>query len=283
MHHSEDPNRQAVVFGCYVDDSGTDEQSPLVTVGAWVLEKDSFIRFDGKWRRMLDAYQIESLHMNDFVRPNGKYIGMYQELKFALFAEAVKLINSRKEHSLSITITNSEFKKAVPIEFYRNVVGPYTVAFIALALLNSKISNMHNYPDKVAYLVDEGSPFADQLRVGHLMVKAFENRSNSVVRTGALTFGDDRDVTALQASDTIAWSSRRKFSGDGLTGEFIPLEGIFEKRFSAHGKPLRPHVHYHLQDDIAARIMADVAVRGDALHQEAIASVQALIAKADNV
>jgi hypothetical protein len=52
---------------------------------------------------------------------------------------------------------------------------------------------------------------------------------------------------------------------------------IFRERFGADGFRVRPHIHYQVQDDFAARVMADLAVNGDALHQKAMASIQALI------
>jgi hypothetical protein len=226
---------------------------------------------------MLDYYRIESLHMADFVRPYGQHVGMYPEFKIALFTEAVKILNARKAYSFSVAVNNTEFKNAVSPEFYRGVVGPYTIAFITLAMMNSKLANQNDYPDKIAYLVDQGSPFAEQLRMGHLMVAAFENSQNATVRTGGLMFADDAEVSALQAADLIAWTARRQFSGDGIHGEFTPLLDIFKKRFDDGGRPVRPHVHYQVQDDFAKSVMDDLAVNGNALHQKAMASVQALI------
>lgn len=235
MHHSKGQDRQTTVLACYVDDSGTDNQSPLVVLGACVMDRDAFIRFDGKWRRMLDQYRIESLHMTDFVRPYGKHIGMYQELKIALFTEAAGTINRRKDSSFSIIVSNAEFKKAIPPKMQRAAIGPYAAAFIGLALMNSKIANVHDYPDKVAYLVDEGSSFAEQLRLGHLLVKAFEKGQGARIRTGSFAFANDEEVSALQGADVVAWSARRKFSGDALVNEFAPLNSIFSKRFNSRG------------------------------------------------
>ncbi len=87
MHHSDDPSRRTIVFNCYGDDSGTEEQSPIVLLGAILLDKHNFILLDERWRRMLRQFRLESLHIADFVRPHGRHVGMHKELKIALFAE----------------------------------------------------------------------------------------------------------------------------------------------------------------------------------------------------
>jgi hypothetical protein len=215
--------------------------------------------------------------MADFVRPYGTHVGIYQELKIALFTEAAGIINNRKDSSFSIVVSNAEFKKAIPPKMQSATIGPYAAAFIGLALLNSKIANIHDYPDKIAYLVDEGSSVAEQLRIGHLLVKAFEKGKTQHVRTGSFAFADDEDVSALQAADVIAWSARRKFSGNDLVNEFAPLNSIFDKRFNSRGVQVRPHFHYQLEDDLGQKIMEQIAADGPATHDRALAALQSVI------
>jgi hypothetical protein len=61
--------------------------------------------------------------------------------------------------------------------------------------------------------------------------------------------GDDDEILPLQGADVVAWASRRKHSGDGLTEEFAPLKQLFEERFTADGLRVRPHLHYSVNDD----------------------------------
>jgi hypothetical protein len=48
--------------------------------------------------------------MTDFVRPHGKHIGMYREMKLALFKGIAALINDHKVYSLSVAIPQADFK-----------------------------------------------------------------------------------------------------------------------------------------------------------------------------
>lgn len=276
IHHSLSDNRRSVVFTCYVDDSGTEKQSKIVVLGGCVLDRENFRRFDDRWSKMLRRYRIGALHMTDFVRPFGKHVGMYPELKIALFTEAVKTINSRKDSSISVALRHAEYKESVPIEVYRKTIGPYGVAFIHLALFNARVAEHHDYPDQIAYLVDEGSAFAEEIRVGHLFVKSWEASNTASVRTGALAFDSDERVSVLQGADVVAWSARRHFSGDGLDNEFTPLRDIFQGRFTGSGIRIHPHFHHWVQDDIGKRTMDMVNSNGPDVVQEAIASLRKL-------
>ena len=41
-----------------------------------------FLDFNNKWEKVLNEFRIEPpLHMTEFIRPYGKHIGMYHELK----------------------------------------------------------------------------------------------------------------------------------------------------------------------------------------------------------
>jgi hypothetical protein len=213
MHRSDDPGEACVVvFDCYVDDSGTHEQSDLVVLGGVMMDRANFTRFDQKWRPMLHRCRVDSLHMTDFVRPYGKYVGMLPELKIALFTEAVAIINARKIFSISVVVNHAPYRESVPIDIYREHVAPYTSAFIYLARFNAIHADHNNHPDRISYLVDETRTFAQQIRNAHTLLKAWEHsRGSGTIRTGGLAFDSDVNVSALQAADLIAWSARRVF------------------------------------------------------------------------
>jgi uncharacterized protein DUF3800 len=277
MHHSDDPDRRTAVVTCYLDDSGSDEQSPVVVIGGLALDRDSFLRFDGRWRRMLHLHRIKSLHMTDFVRPHGQYVGMPKELKLSLFREVVEIIRSRKDYSLSASVDNIHYQEVFSIDFYRRVLGPYAVTFISAASVNAKIAGDNGYPDQIAYLVDRGSPFSGQIDLGHRLICLRERGLGLKTYTGTLTFADDENVSALQAADVIAWSSRRNIT-DGLTDEFEPLKALFEKRFSEDGQLVRPHFHHAVEKESMERLLATISEKNS--HGKIMQEIAGLARKA---
>jgi hypothetical protein len=80
--------------------------------------------FAERWTKMLERYRIEPpLHMTEFSR--GKYAGWYPEMKRAVFLDASKLINEHKLYSLSVAISQEDFKSELTEEVRKVLIGPY--------------------------------------------------------------------------------------------------------------------------------------------------------------
>jgi hypothetical protein len=112
MHHSDDPSRRSAAITCYCDDGGSDK-SDLAMIGGLVMNRDRFKRLDAGWRKMLCDYRLNSIHMADFVRPNGRYVGMYPEMKTALFRSVAQLIHRNRAYSIVMSIPLGDFKELV--------------------------------------------------------------------------------------------------------------------------------------------------------------------------
>ncbi len=82
----------------YLDDSGSDDGSPMVTCGGLVMSRIDSRHFSTRWAKMYARNQFsghtleQPLHMTDFTGL-GKYAGLYPEFKRALFQDVVKLVN----------------------------------------------------------------------------------------------------------------------------------------------------------------------------------------------
>jgi len=92
----------------YLDDSGSDDGSAMVTCGGPVMSRIDFKHFSARWAAMYKSNRFagyvlqQPLHMSDF-SGMGKYVGLRPELKRALFRDVAKLINAHKLYSLAIS------------------------------------------------------------------------------------------------------------------------------------------------------------------------------------
>ncbi len=238
MHPTESDGELVVGLTSYLDDSGSDDNSPITVIGGPVFSRIQFNAFSKRWDKLLKKYPIpQPLHMTDFVRPYGKYAGMYPEIKRNLFGSVAKLINEHKLYSLSIAVPQVDFRQLLQGDLCKLVAGPYALAFFSAVLLNAAVAKREGL-GQFAYLVDRGFSFSSQLDDAHRAITKVE-RERSIVQTGSLTFQSDDTVPALQAADVIAWSARRRDAGE-LTEEYEPLHEVLEisKR--------RPHMHIPL-------------------------------------
>jgi Protein of unknown function (DUF3800) len=217
----------------YLDDSGSHDESPIVAIGGPVMSKMEFVSFDTRLTKILKQYRIPPpFHMTDFVRPNGQHVGIGKEMKLALFSDVAKAINESKVFSFAIIIPQVEFKTLLSPEVCRTVMGPYAAAFFVSVLFNqgivshSPILSLHL--ERIAYLVDHGSAFPEQLIKAHAAILEWERTTKGTSYVGTLAFDTDDRVSPLQAADAIAWSARRQQLGT-LVEEFEPLAGMVLK------------------------------------------------------
>jgi len=207
-----------------------------------MLNEAAFLDLDKLWHGILNQFQITpALHMTDFVRPYGKHIGLYPELKLCLFRKVVEVINSHKIYSFHVAVPQADFKSLMPMDVYRNICSPYAMAFLTSVMMHQMFCErqLPKWEAIVSYVVDAGSPYEDQLHSAHKCVLEWQERFGRSAHTGAMTTDRDDRVTALQAADVIAWSAHRLLSG-GLVNEFEPLRDLLPEPHP----PLKPGFHW---------------------------------------
>jgi hypothetical protein len=207
--------------------------------------------------------------MTDFVRPHGKHCGLAYEMKQALFTDAVATINKHKLYSLSIGVPNEKFRSLLSEDVRRELMGPYAFAFFSMVLSNQlfskKITKDIGHLEAIAYLVDHGCAFPEQLVAAHKKVQEREG-SRGEHYTAAMAFDTDDRVPQLQAADVIAWSARRD-KAHKLTDEFAPLQDVLRERIQTHDGRDTFHKHVPLsREDVnmwALRINNWLALTGE--------------------
>ena len=249
LHQSDEEG--FLVFGLryHLDDSGSDDGSPLVTCGGAAMSKANFEEFSRRWARMYERKrsarsQFEPpLHMSDFVR-NGKYAGAYPEFKRNLLLDVAKLINEHKFFSISVAVSQRDFDEVLSTEVKRNLIGPYAIAFFCIVLGHQTISAKHSRgPLRASYLVDAGFGQQNQLNEAHRFLVRFEQATGGFKHTGALATDTDDRVPALQAADAISWASRQMELHHSLPEGFEPLLDVINEDISP------PHVTISIPRD----------------------------------
>jgi hypothetical protein len=126
LHHSGDDDCVVLGLRCHLDDSGSDDDSPLVTCGGPVMSRIQFKAFSERWAKMyarwnkFPGHVLEPpLHMSDFVNM-GKYAGLLPEFKRALFRDVSRLINEHKLYSISIAVLQADLRMNLTTIYARN-------------------------------------------------------------------------------------------------------------------------------------------------------------------
>jgi hypothetical protein len=241
LHHSEADERLMLMgLTAYLDDSEAGDSASIVTIGGPLFSRIQHKEFSARWGATLLKYRIpQPFHMTNFVRPHGTHIGMFPEMKLALFRDLARLINSHKYYSLSISVAQADFRNLLSPEVCKAVIGPYALAFWCAVLLNRGVERIRNDGNTVSFLVDEGCAHPDQLRTTYGVVRNMEKRFGERY-TGALAFDTDDRVPALQAADLVSWSARRREVFGALRDEYEPLNEVLREDWPLHQHLLIP-------------------------------------------
>ncbi len=236
LHHSDDDNTAVLGLTTYLDDSGSDDGSPLVTCGGPLMSRIQFKEFSKRWAKMYEVNQYSGytleppLHMVDFVTPHGKYSGLYPEFKRHFFRRVATLINQHKLYSIAIAISQTDFAAQLSEDVKRNLIGPYAFAFFAIVGAHQFLSKQQlTGPLRTSYLVDHGFAYESQLRQAHSVLLRFEIAFGDAHHTGAFGTDTDTRVAALQAADVVSWAVRKIELTGALPEGFEPLAEILRE------------------------------------------------------
>lgn len=227
MQQSDDPNRLASVVTLYLDESATDDASPMAVVGGLLLNKSGFSVLDSEWLSILAKYTIEPpLHIKDFRRPAGRLADVPNDVRRLLFADLAALINRCKLYSVAATLTTANYHRYFEPEFQKRGMSFYGTCFMLCAYMTHKLSEQNSYTQRIPILMDTGNPYAEHVRGAHAEMQ--EERWSGL-NVGALTFDDDKLWTPLQAADVIAWASRVKGQSGSFHNGYEPLVDLFDE------------------------------------------------------
>jgi hypothetical protein len=242
MQHSDDPKRRAMVLTCYCDDSGSHEESTYAVVGGIVMDKRRYIGLHQKWYEILKEFRIDKIHMQDFVRPHGRYCTMSHEMKIALFNSVSSAILDFKFYSISAAVPQIELKRLLSEKISHEFMGAYALAFIAAYSANNYVGQATGYLNRMAYLIDKGSDHHhEQLNGAHTAILHAEKKLGWNF-TGAMAADLDDHLCALQAADVIAWTHHRKLESQDFGDDFQPLLKLLDWKVSNSTGTTKLHI-----------------------------------------
>jgi hypothetical protein len=194
-------------------------------VGGILINSSGYAALSEKWEIMLDEFGLRpAFHMKDFGL-HGRFATIDNQTKAAVFKRACSIIEEFKIYSTSAILHHKDYRAAFSEET-RRFHSVYELCFIVAALGNGKMAEHNDYAGPIALVVDRGNPYSEQVRRAHLEMVEI-NKQHGVPRNlGSLTFADDDEISALQASDIICWGARRKATSSRFPAELSPIENL---------------------------------------------------------
>lgn len=196
-------------FGAYFDESYSDEAPRVMAVGGYLSPIEQWERFRSEWVEFLQEFEVQNpFHMKDFMVGRKQFFGWSE-------AKRVRCM----QRSAGIIVRRAHFRAAVSIDLaaYEEVLrdhpaGPYGFCIWEWMQEAERFLDRHNVSGQIAYVFESGSGFGDQIFKTLDWIKK-RRKMKERYRLFSFTFSDKRDVLPLQASDILAWGTRRHTAG----------------------------------------------------------------------
>lgn len=217
------PNRNSI-FTCYLDESGTDNNSDVAVVGGLILDMGQFYWLGQELQCVLSRHKITPpLHMCEFGKD--QTLGhLNSESRRALFEDVVRVINGNKTMSIASTLGSADYHRTFD---GLTKLSMYGASFVQVAMMKDAAMKKGGYKGSIKYLLDTGNPNRSDVEEAENVLSSY--KGDDSFNLGSVGFESDDENPALQAADVVSCSVRRRLSS-ALKSGFEPLQEIFESK-----------------------------------------------------
>lgn len=191
----------------FVDESGTHEGSPIVSVAGYMARGLKWQKFTTEWRRVLKPRGIEIFHATDCAALRGEFQGWTPENRDKLVRSLLPII-PKYAFGYAVAVKLNEVDKLLEHrpdlrKFHKD---PYAACFqwMLMSVLND-LREMATEPRPIS-VIHEFNDFRDSATAAFETVRASRGGEAYV----SLTFARKQDFVPLQAADTLAYEAAKR-------------------------------------------------------------------------
>jgi hypothetical protein len=191
----------------FLDDSGTDARSAVITMAGYVALAHHWAIFDKRAKKLYEQYGITQLHASDFRGTKGEFAGWSGDKKMKFVRELFMLVRKCCVLGVSVSILKEGYRAAGKREGLNKNISAYGMCF------NIIVEQIHNAKE-LAALAHHGISF--RVEKGNKNNPDVEQRFEyfadheklvDIIRT--MKFVDKEHSAAIQLADLLAYYSRR--------------------------------------------------------------------------
>lgn len=191
----------------FLDDSGTDERSPIITMAGYVALAQHWAIFDKRAKKLYARYNITQLHATDYHGTKGEFTGWSRETKMRFVSELFELVRKSCVLGVSVSVLKEGYKAAGLREGLNKNISGYGMCF------NIIVEYIHNAPEVaalahhgVSFRVEKGNKNNPDVRQ---RFEYFADHAQLVEVIKTMKFVDKAHSAAIQLADFLAFYSRR--------------------------------------------------------------------------
>lgn len=188
----------------YVDESGTDDGSPVMCLAGHVYTSDGAKAMASAWREVLQEYNLPFFHMVDCAHGVDPFDKLTRQECIDVATKMIALIRGHSEYGFATSVKEQEYKSLVPMELQKAIGSPYTFCIRQCLGLVKNWAKRADFNGKIAYFFESGHD--KQGEADRILKEDF--KAPVLVQNfhyAAHTFADKKGVLPLQAADLLAW------------------------------------------------------------------------------
>jgi hypothetical protein len=210
----------------YMDESGTHDQSPAVSIAGYVFDPDQAFRFSRDWIRDLNRFNLPFAHMTDCVTGNAAYAKL--SMSERLDSEKALIAHTRHRSRFGVAI-------AIDQNRYRELFGKgrydFDIYSVCLSLAVKAVhewSKETGYKGRFEYIFEAGHKHQEE---ANRIMNAIHG-SNSSESYSSHKFVSKQDAPPLQAADMLAWQYAHyiKRRSEGFSNRRKDFEALLRPR-----------------------------------------------------
>ncbi|MGH6925499.1 MAG: DUF3800 domain-containing protein [Propylenella sp.] len=190
----------------YMDESGIHNDSPVVTVGAYVGVPRVWRDWTKAWNKR--KHPIKVFHANDCANLWGEFEGWDKKHRDSFVAKLLPTIADHQIAAFVSGIRMNDFREvcAVYPHVARIIKTPYTACFQWVVQDILMYLNAYNDTQKVAIFHE-----VNEFRSEALECFDFVRKLDGYRRIMSISFGSKQSYTPLQAADILAYEANKRF------------------------------------------------------------------------
>jgi hypothetical protein len=220
---------------CYLDDSGTDAASPILTMAGYVGLRPMWAAFEQSASKIFAEFGITTLHGKEFNDTKGQFKGWSRKKKEAFIARLIVELKKAALFGVMASISKTAFAKAKDLGEHEQQ-SPYGFCFGEIldqimfsAVMKAAASNGAT----LSFVVEAGNKNdADVVRVFN-KAKADPRNAGAELVLRSVEFANKTSTIALQMADFLAFTGRRYAAQSEGAKKYLPMTDLQKVAFFA--------------------------------------------------
>jgi hypothetical protein len=191
----------------FLDESGTHTSSRVTAMAGYVITTDALPLLEKEWCSVLAEYELDELHMKEFVPPHGKHASWDNERKREMLERLIALIHRHSSVGIGAALEMTELMTTSHALAHSKspelVHSPYQWCF-RYCVQAAAWADASDRTGSIDYVLDGGCSVMG--RIHEQFQLSVENPAiREKFRIGSLSFADSKQSPALQCADLLAY------------------------------------------------------------------------------